>query len=81
MVLIKENDKEKVQIQDQIQAKPLEDEIEKIPRPENDVIFEVKQCSNGMGMFALKDIFPGKLNGISDKSGFWNATEICHKPG
>ena len=61
MVLIKENDKEKVQIQDQIQAKPIEEVLDTIPNPSDEVLFQIKQCSNGMGMFALQDIFPGQI--------------------
>ena len=60
MVLIKENDKEKVQIQDQIQAK-IEEVLDTIPNPSDEVLFQIKQCSNGMGMFALRDIFPGQI--------------------
>mgnify|MGYP001162975423 CR=1 FL=1 len=60
MVLIKENDKEKVQIQDQIQAK-IEEVLDTIPNPSDEVLFQIKQCSNGMGMFALQDIFPGQI--------------------
>ena len=60
MVLIKIDEEEKVQIQDQIQAQPCEN-IEVFNVPEKDVIFEVKQSANGMGMFALKDIPPGQI--------------------
>jgi len=60
MVLIKNDEEEKVQIQDQIQAQPCEN-IEVFNVPEKEVIFEVKQSANGMGMFALKDIPPGQI--------------------
>ena len=64
MVLIKsEENTDKVQLEDKIEVKPVIEDPASIPASPKNVLYEVKESPNkvGMGMYAKEDLQPGQV--------------------